>query len=551
MPSYDTDVLIVGGGVGGCAAAMAATSMGRRVILTEATDWLGGQLTSQLVPPDENLWIEGQGCTARYRRYRDKVRQYYREHYPLTPQARAQIHLNPGGAMASKLGHEPRVGVAVLEQMLAWPRAKRLLDVRLMHKPVAASANGDEVTSVTLHDLQADQQVTFTARYILDATELGELLPLAHVEYVTGAESRADTGEAHAVDGPAQPENVQAFTWCLAAGYDPTPGADHTIERPRNYAFWRDFVPQTRPAWPGTLLNVTDVTPQTLEPRTAKLFEQHLKPVVGQGFIDWWSYRRVICAEHYPGDIAPHEATLVNWPHNDYMIGSIIDQPDEQVRQHLDAARQLSLSLMYWLQTERPRPDGGQGYPALYLRPDISGTHDGLAKAPYIRESRRIKAAFTVTEQHVGTLMRGGWDPHRLVPKPDNPSPQPAAEPFEDSVGVGSFRIDLHPSTGGDNYVDISSLPFQIPLGALLPQRVRNLLPACKNIGTTHITNGCYRLHPVEWNVGESAGLVAAYCVAESVTPHQVRDTPDLLRDFQDLLARQGVQTQWLPAGPR
>src|SRR2546423_4872245 len=79
------------------------------------------------------------------------------------------------------------------------------------------------------------------------------------------------------------------------------------------------------------------------------------------------------------------------------------------------------------------------------------------------------------------------------------------AEPFADSVGVGSYRIDLHPSSGGDNYIDISSLPFQIPLGALICRRMDNLIPAAKNIGVTHITNGCYRLHPVEWNIGESA----------------------------------------------
>ena len=84
--------------------------------------------------------------------------------------------------------------------------------------------------------------------------------------------------------------------------------------------------------------------------------------------------------------------------------------------------------------------------------------------------------------------------------------PQEVSEPFPDSVGVGSYRIDLHPSTGGDNYIDISSLPFQIPLGSLIPRRVENLLPACKNLGTTHITNGCYRLHPVEWGIGEAAG---------------------------------------------
>ena len=71
-----------------------------------------------------------------------------------------------------------------------------------------------------------------------------------------------------------------------------------------------------------------------------------------------------------------------------------------------------------------------------------------------------------------------------------------------------AHHIDLHPSCGGDNYIDFNSLRFQIPLGALLPQRVNNLFPACKNIGTTHITNGCYRTHPVEWGIGEAVGLL-------------------------------------------
>src|SRR5690242_1149797 len=93
---HETDILIVGGGTGGCAAAMAAASLGRRVILTEETDWIGGQLTQQAVPPDENRWIESHGCTRRYRQYRNLVRQYYRDHYPLTPEARATPNLNPG-----------------------------------------------------------------------------------------------------------------------------------------------------------------------------------------------------------------------------------------------------------------------------------------------------------------------------------------------------------------------------------------------------------------------------------------------------------------------
>ena len=195
----------------------------------------------------------------------------------------------------------------------------------------------------------------------------------------------------------------------------------------------------------------------------------------------------------------------------------------------LEESRQLSLSLMYWLQTEAPRPDGGTGYPGLYLRPDITGTDDGLAMYPYIRESRRIRAMFTVLEQHVGTEARGGRE----------------AVYFGDSVGIGSYRIDLHPSTGHVNYIDISSLPFQIPLGALVPVRVENLLPACKNLGVTHITNGCYRLHPVEWNIGEAAGILAAYCLQRHVLPRQVQVNVAYLQDFQHLLTAHGIELEW------
>ena len=119
------------------------------------------------------------------------------------------------------------------------------------------------------------------------------------------------------------------------------------------------------------------------------------------------------------------------------------------------------------------------------------------------------------------------------------------AETFADSVGVGSYRIDLHPSTGGLNYIDISSLPFQFPLGWLIPRRVKNLLPACKNLGTTHITNGCYRLHPVEWAIGEAAGARVAFCRETKEGPSAVRNTPARLAAFQKRLTEQGVELDW------
>jgi hypothetical protein len=62
----------------------------------------------------------------------------------------------------------------------------------------------------------------------------------------------------------------------------------------------------------------------------------------------------------------------------------------------------------------------------------------------------------------------------------------------------------------------------------------------------THITNGCYRLHPVEWNIGEAAGALAAHCLNAGLSPRQVRNTPARLAEFQQLLAeRLGFVLQW------
>ena len=104
------DLIIIGGGFGGCAAALAAARSGLRVVMTEETDWVGGQLTAQAVPLDENAWIESTGGTGSYQRLRRGIRDYYLRNYPLTVAARANPRLNPGNGTVSRLCHEPRVG---------------------------------------------------------------------------------------------------------------------------------------------------------------------------------------------------------------------------------------------------------------------------------------------------------------------------------------------------------------------------------------------------------------------------------------------------------
>ncbi|CAN5165994.1 FAD-dependent oxidoreductase [soil metagenome] len=522
----DFDIVIVGGSLGGCAAALAATRHGHRVLLAEPTDWIGGQLTQQGVPPDEHQWIESHGATASYRQFRSKIRDHYRNHYPLTDAARDNPLLNPGNGSVSRLCHEPRAALAALDALLAPAVSSGCLQILLGTTLTGADTDGDRVRAATLRTADG-REITTTARYFIDATEHGDLLPLTGTEFVTGAESQRDTDEPHA-PAEADPHNVQAPTWCFAI--DHLPGENHTIDRPADYAFWRDFVPDLDPPWSGRLLSLHYSNPRTLEPKAlAFVPPTGTDPPPTTDALNLWLYRRILDPNNFANGSYRSGITVVNWPQNDYLLGNLITGTQEENARHLRGARELSLSLLYWLQTEAPRPDGGTGWPGLRLRGDVMGNAPhGLAKSPYIRESRRIRAEFTILEQHI---TRTG--------------DRTRATPFPDSVGVGSYHLDLHPSSGGDNYIDTASLPFQIPLGALIPMRMENLLPACKNIGTTHISNGCYRLHPVEWNIGESAGALAAHCLTTAHSPRATRNSPDLLADFQSSLRSQGVELEW------
>jgi hypothetical protein len=378
--------------------------------------------------------------------------------------------------------------------------------------------------------LRDGKEKILTAPYFVDATELGDLLPLTKTEYVSGAEAKSQTRELHAAE-KADPNNHQAFTVCFAMDY--MPGVNNVIDKPREYDFWRNHVPPLTPPWSGKLLELKYSNPSTLEPKALGF---HPEGVPTGNSLNLWNYRRIINKNNFKAGTYPGDITIVNWPQNDYMLGSLIDVSEKEFKKHVDRAKQLSLSLFYWLQTEALRPDGGQGWPGLRLRGDVMGTEDGMAKYPYIRESRRIKAVFTVLEEHVGTVNRA-----MITGKQTGNT----SADFYDSVGIGYYHIDLHPSCGGNNYIDFGSLPFQIPLGALLPQRMTNLLPANKNIGTTHITNGCYRLHPVEWSIGESVGMLVSYALRKNVIPRAVREQKGMLEEFQDMVRAQGIETHW------
>lgn len=526
------DVLIVGGGLGGVSAALTAARLGRSVIVTEETDWLGGQATTQGVPLDEHPWIEQYGSSQSYRRFRREVRRYYRECYPLTAASRADPHFNPGAGWVSALGFEPRVGSAVLDRLLAPHRSAARVRVLTRARPIAARTQGDAVESVTFGG-ENDEDWEVTAAYVLDATELGDVLELAGVEHVIGAESQSQTGEPSALEGDPDPLKQQGFTHLVAVDYQP--GEDHTIAEPPDYDTYR-----TR------FQGLHGVLPSEGDPisvRMQRLFAPEMLGPVGdlQAASPYhpciWNFRRVLCRDNFArGAFSSDITMLMNG--NELSGRPLVGVSAEEVEANREAARNLTLSLVYFLQTEiepgYSRANGGIGFPGIRPRGDVFGTSNGLAAFPYIRESRRIAAEFTAVEQHF---------------RRDVPGNERGPVLYADSVGVGGYRIDIHEpgksKRSRTKELHGNAWPQQIALGSLVPIRVENIIPSCKNIGATHITNGCYRLHPTEWIIGEAAGALAAFCLDYATTPRAVSADEARTADFQRRLERLGVELEW------
>lgn len=515
--TLECDIAIIGGGLGGVAAVLAAAEAGANVILTEETPWIGGQATSQAVSAlDEHRYIESLPGTRTYAAFRNAIRQHYQQEYNAPSSMPNGEPLNPGNGWVSRLCFEPRVGLNVLNEQLAPHIASRRMRLLIGYRPVECMGDPTHLTAVKLagelpYSLEKTSNiVTVRASYFLDATELGDLLPMAGVAYATGTESYEDTHEPQSSrDGP-HPERVQSFTMCFLVAF--CPGEIHIIRKPRNYVINREKQPYSL----------------TLHNRQGQAMHYRFFEKSEQGSLPFWTYRRLFDASLLaPGG---HDIAVINWNSNDFRWGNLIDQPADKKAAIINQARQLSLGFLYFLQTEVRRDDGkGYGYPELRLLTQAVGTPSGLAIAPYIRESRRIIGLHRIIEQDISA------EGMQNVTPTDYP----------DTVGIGWYSIDLHPCVGDPGTMYAPTRPFQIPLGALIPGECDNLLASCKNIATTHLTNGAYRLHHTEWSIGEAAGSVAAWCCTNACTPQAVWETPAMLANFQAYLRQRGVNLKW------
>ena len=511
------EILIVGGGTGGVAAALAASRAGRDVVLLEETDWLGGQMTAQGVSAlDEHEHIETFGGTASYTRLRALLRDHYRGR---AGEAGLRADFNPGGCWVTRLAFEPRVAVDVIGQMLQPHVDAGRLAIHRRMKAVAATTVGDRITTVIAMNLDGRTLIRFHPRYVIDATELGDLLPLCGAEHVIGAETVHATGEPQAQPLEPKPHCVQSFTYTFACERC-CDGEQHVIPRPEKYEHYRSAQPFS--------LRI-EVHGGEIYGETSGWLDYRLYDTLPGTKGGLWTYRRLLDRATFTAGVS-RDLTLFNWPGNDYRDRDILDCPPLTAAQALQDAKRVSLGFLYWLQTAAPATGTRLGAPEIRLRPDVMGSADGLCKFPYIRESRRIRAVKTIIEQEVSA----------------HHQPGPRAAHFADSVGVGWYPIDIHRSGPDDVGASCRTRPFQIPLGALLPVRVANLIAGGKTLGTTHITNGCCRLHPIEWNIGEAAGALAAFALEEDVAPVEVQARADRRHRFQRRLLEDGVPLAWL-----
>lgn len=482
------DVLVVGGGLGGVAAAHEAASSGRRTCLTEETDWLGGQLSTEGTPVDQ-LYTQ----TARsYDQIFAEVLDWYRARYSGAPTG----PFNPGACFRFTCA-EPRAYADVIEHtFLAIPN---LTIIKRAH-PTTVILDGTTVRGVEL-TRDGLPNLRITAAVTIDATELGDLLPLAHAAYRTGREPASDTGEPSAINDGGDRECTQRLTYTFALERRP-PGENHRIAKPPGYDATK---------YGGAGLHLDIFAPSD--------------PNCTGNCNSWWTWRRYLSPINLPGAA---DITSVNYfGANDFALQeswcgpdgcNLIDKTPEARARILQAAKNHALGYLYFLQN-----DTVPAYPYLELRPDVMGSTDGLSVIPYIRESRRLRAITTIREQDVG--LRDGTG---------------LGARFDDTLGIGVYGTDIKACALPHKDDDVPWGParyVQIPLGALIPEAVDGLIAGGKDLGTTHISNGVYRVHPNEYNVGLAAGATAALAVEAGVTPRALRANAALLRKLQFRIA--------------
>ena len=322
------DVLVIGGTTSGTSAAIAAARQGAATLIVEPTPMLGGMFSAQGVPAADGnhhlpsgLWNE----------FREALRAHY------------------GGAEALATGwvsntlFEPHVADSIFRAMAAAEPRLEVLHGYVLDK---VYKRGNCVTGARFSRSGGDR-LEVSARITVDATDLGDALPMSGTPYRIGMDARADTGEALA---PAEANDIVQDLTFVAILKDYGKGADKTIPRPEGY----------------------DPAEFAAACQTAAG-----QPIPAEAMLN---YGRL-----------PNGKYMLNWPVNGndvYM--NIVEVPYARRDAALRPAREKTLRFIYYIQHEL-------GFSHLGIADDEFGTADGLAYLPYHREGRRLDGVIRLT----------------------------------------------------------------------------------------------------------------------------------------------------------
>jgi hypothetical protein len=568
---WECEVVVVGGSLGGVAAAAHAMQSGATTCLIELAPWLGGQISAQAVSAiDESLTMRAeQNFSQSWFKFKDLI-----EQQPITlpdwtnlPQPQRVADVNR--CWVGTLCFPPKAGAMAAEQLLQNSR-QQAPGSRWQTSTAFKGAEFDE-TGTEITAIYAVQRIPQDARYapqgrlsqeiadwyswsdsesfskiplrlqapagkrliVIDATDTGELVGWADIPHRLGSESRATTGEVNASERD-NPACTQAFTYPFAIALHDDQGE--------------------------SLRSLAQVEPEYSREEHRREFALEGFPVFsGRSF---FHYRRIVSTtrnDPFTTTPALGDITMVNWNRgNDWtwmnppLILTDAELDASGQRQNwlggmsaiaLKHAENHALLFAQWLMETQSQPN----FPLAYLSGVDApmGTVSGLSMVPYIREGRRIlgrqaygQEAFMMREADLRLDQAGGRDFNRTA------------------IAITHYDIDIHgcryrnwePSweAGSAPAREFKVRPVVIPLESLIPQGVDNLLIGSKGIAVTHIVNALTRIHHSEWSIGAAAGSTAGWLVTEAqptLTPAQIpqQHMPEIQQHFLD----QGLRLDW------
>lgn len=420
--------------------------------------------------------------------------------------------------------------------------------------------------------------------YVVDATETGEIIALADVPYRLGIDARSylEPSSSSATDDQYC---TQGFTYTFALEATKEPQAQ---KMPRFYYRYSKYYSYELPRLASFPLIFT--YRRIWSPDTGKPAEfsgiKFTAPTPGDISMQNWTWGN----DYRPGTAVDN---LVYTRKQLQATGQL--QPGGWKGglrvESLRNAEKIAKGYFYWLVAGTTDSQLGDGVKQpqpnnRYLAGLDSpmGTAHGLSKYPYIREGRRIigrpswgqPQGFTVWEIDISRRdYNDDYYRQTLLPEIylrlkavlaglevtaviagtkslEETTRRTRSTIYPDSVGIGHYAIDFHPcmtlsppelpgntERPGERRGAGMAYPFQIPLRAMIPQKVDNLLVASKSIATSHIAAAAYRVHSFEWSAGAAAGTTAAFALEKAIAPLDLVDQlPRAEPQLEDLKRR-------------